>query len=139
MFAFVYLYTYTVVLVKLSVLLLYYRIFALGWKHYSTLKLTLYFCAFLCIGYAISCTVTITVACRPISFFWNQWVDPLAEGRCVIDLYAFYLGNGIASMLTDFIILTVPMPIVWQLQMRRTEKLTICGIFLLGGLYVFLS
>ncbi|KAE8151512.1 hypothetical protein BDV25DRAFT_128685 [Aspergillus avenaceus] len=124
-FAYVVLYATTVPMVKLSVLFLYHRIFRLTWS--------LYICAFLSIGYAISVSTTISVACAPTSFFWTQWVYPLSGGHCRIDLYQFYLWNGVANLLTDVIILCLPMPIVWRLQMPRGDKWAISGIFLLGG------
>ena len=112
-------------MVKLSVLLLYKRIFPLTWS--------LWVCAFLSVGYAVTVSVTISVACRPTSYFWSQWVDP-AGGKCLINLTTFYLWNAFANMLTDIIILCVPLPIIWKLQMPRKQKLAISGIFLLGGL-----
>lgn len=124
-FAYVVLYATTVPMVKLSVLLLYRRVFRLTW--------TLYFCAFLSIGYAISVSTTISLACVPTSFFWTQWVYPLGGGHCRINLYLFYLWNGVANLFTDVIILCLPMPIVWSLQMPRGQKWAISGIFLLGG------
>ncbi|KAE8160216.1 hypothetical protein BDV40DRAFT_314030 [Aspergillus tamarii] len=124
-FAYVILYATTVPMVKLSVLLLYRRIFRLTWS--------LYFCAFLSIGYAISVSTTISVACVPSSFFWTQWVYPLSGGHCRINLYQFYLWNGVANLFTDVIILCLPMPIVWSLQMPKGQKWAISGIFLLGG------
>ncbi|KAF5861297.1 hypothetical protein ETB97_000413 [Aspergillus alliaceus] len=124
-FAYVVLYATTVPMVKLSVLLLYRRVFRLTW--------TLYFCAFLSIGYAISVSTTISLACVPTSFFWTQWVYPLSGGHCRINLYLFYLWNGVANLFTDVIILCLPMPIVWSLQMPRGQKWAISGIFLLGG------
>ncbi|KAK6837688.1 hypothetical protein RU639_001319 [Aspergillus parasiticus] len=124
-FAYVILYATTVPMVKLSVLLLYRRIFRLTW--------TLYFCAFLSVGYAISVSTTISLACVPSSFFWTQWVYPLSGGYCRINLYQFYLWNGVANLFTDVIILCLPMPIVWSLQMPKGQKWAISGIFLLGG------
>ncbi|KAL3478258.1 hypothetical protein BJX99DRAFT_224539 [Aspergillus californicus] len=124
-FAYVVLYSITVPMVKLSVLLLYRRIFRLKW--------TLYICAFLSIGYTISVSTTISLACVPTSYFWTQWVYPLNGGHCRINLYNFYLWNGVANLFTDVIILCLPMPIVWGLQMPRAQKLAISGIFLLGG------
>ncbi|GAB1210520.1 hypothetical protein APSETT445_009314 [Aspergillus pseudonomiae] len=124
-FAYVILYATTVPMVKLSVLLLYRRIFRLTW--------TLYFCAFLSIGYTISVATTISLACVPSSFFWTQWVYPLSGGHCRINLYQFYLWNGVANLFTDVIILCLPMPIVWGLQMPKAQKWAISGIFLLGG------
>ncbi|KAL2795261.1 hypothetical protein BJX66DRAFT_337046 [Aspergillus keveii] len=124
-FAYVILYATTVPMVKLSVLLLYHRIFRLTW--------TLYFCAFLSIGYTISVSTAISLACVPTSYFWTQWVDPLSGGYCRINLYLFYLWNGVANLFTDVIILCLPMPIVWRLQMPKSQKWAISGIFLLGG------
>ncbi|KAL4876880.1 hypothetical protein BJY04DRAFT_138127 [Aspergillus karnatakaensis] len=124
-FAYVILYATTVPMVKLSVLLLYRRIFRLTWS--------LYICAFLSIGYTISVATTISVACVPTSYYWTQWVEPLSGGVCRIDLYQFYLWNAVANLLTDVIILCLPIPIVWRLQMPRSQKLAISGIFLLGG------
>ncbi|KAL4862831.1 hypothetical protein BDV12DRAFT_206977 [Aspergillus spectabilis] len=124
-FAYVILYATTVPMVKLSVLLLYRRIFRLAW--------TLYICAFLSIGYTISVTTSISLACVPTSYFWTQWVDPTNGGKCRINLYLFYLWNGVANLLTDVIILCIPIPIVWRLQMHRSQKLAISGIFLLGS------
>lgn len=113
-------------MVKISVLLLYHRIFRFTWS--------IYVCAFLSIGYTISVSTTISLACVPTSFFWTQWVDPLSGGYCRINLYNFYLWNGVANLFTDVIILCVPIPVVWKLQMPRPQKFAICGIFLLGGL-----
>ncbi|KAL2807800.1 hypothetical protein BJX63DRAFT_425109 [Aspergillus granulosus] len=124
-FAYVILYATTVPMVKLSVLFLYRRIFRLTW--------TLYFCAFLSVGYTIAVTSTISLACVPTSYFWTQWVDPLSGGYCRINLYMFYLWNGVANLFTDVIILCLPMPIVWKLQMPKSQKWAISGIFLLGG------
>ncbi|KAE8356842.1 hypothetical protein BDV28DRAFT_163023 [Aspergillus coremiiformis] len=125
-FAYVVLYATTVPMVKISVLLLYRRIFRLTW--------TLYICVFLCIGYTISISTTISLACVPTSFFWTQWVDPRSGGHCRIDLYRFYLWNGMASLITDVIILCLPMPIIWGLQMPKSQRWAINGIFFLGGL-----
>lgn len=115
-------------MVKYAVLLLYRRIFDLTWS--------VYICAFLAFGYAVSVSVTISVACRPTSFFWTQWVNPLSGGKCVISLYEFYLWNAVANLLTDVLILCLPIPIVWSLQMKASKRLAIIGIFMLGGLYV---
>ncbi|KAL1862345.1 hypothetical protein Plec18170_001171 [Paecilomyces lecythidis] len=124
-FAYVILYANTVPMVKYAVLLLYRRIFDLTWS--------LYICAFLAFGYALSVSVTISVACKPTSFFWTQWVNPLSGGKCTVDLYQFYLWNAVGNLLTDVLILCLPIPIVWGLQMRVSKRLAIIGIFMLGG------
>ncbi|KAJ5962533.1 hypothetical protein N7501_007474 [Penicillium viridicatum] len=43
-----------------------------------------------------------------------------------------FFGNAISNLLIDVIILTLLIPMVLQLQLRLSQKLTILGIFLLG-------
>ncbi|PYH91740.1 hypothetical protein BO71DRAFT_39817 [Aspergillus ellipticus CBS 707.79] len=111
-------------LIKLSVLLFYRRIFGMNKAMWG--------CVVLTVGYWISCTIAFVVCCRPVSYYWTQYSNP-DGGRCAFNLYPFYLGNAAANVTTDVIILLVPIPIVWRLHMRTTQKLLVCSIFMLGG------
>ncbi|KAJ5374129.1 hypothetical protein N7517_006135 [Penicillium concentricum] len=124
LFVYVLLYIVTVPLIKLSIILFYRRIFGMTY--------TMWFCVFLTAGYFISCLVAFLVCCRPVSYYWTQYAEPNG-GRCIYDLYPFYIGNAAANVVTDGIILLVPIPLVWKLQMRKTQKFMVSGIFLLGG------
>ncbi|RAK98789.1 putative integral membrane protein Pth11-like [Aspergillus ibericus CBS 121593] len=124
LFAYVLIYVVTVPLIKLSVLLFYRRVFGMN--------RAMWFCVALTMGYWISCTVAFLVCCRPVSYYWTQYTDP-SGGRCVFDLYPFYIGNAAANVTTDVIILLVPMPLIWKLHMRTTQKVLVCSIFMLGG------
>lgn len=88
---------------------------------------------FIILGYFVAVVATIAVACRPVSYFWQQYADPGAEGTC-IDVSEFFLDNGIAAVLIDVMILCVPAPIIWRLQMPKTQRLAVICILLLGGL-----
>ena len=44
------------------------------------------------------------------------------------------MGNAIPNIITDVIILGLPMGKVWHLQMSRGRRLAVSGMFLLGGL-----
>lgn len=127
MFAYVLIYVVTVPLIKLSILLFYRRIFGMTWS--------IGFCIFLTAGYFISCNIAFLTCCRPVSFYWTQYADPSSGGKCVFDLYPFYIGNAAANVTTDVLILLVPIPLTWRLQMRKSQKILIIGIFLLGSLY----
>ncbi|PWY77000.1 hypothetical protein BO70DRAFT_295136 [Aspergillus heteromorphus CBS 117.55] len=124
LFAYVLFYVWTVPLIKLSVLLFYRRIFGMNKAMWTCVGLT--------IGYCVSCTIAFFVCCRPVSYYWTQYADPDGE-KCVFNMYPFYLGNAAASVTTDVLILLVPIPIVWKLHMRTTQKLLVCSIFMLGG------
>lgn len=71
--------------------------------------------------------------CIPASKFWYQSM----EGTC-LNPYHFYYGMQIPNILTDLILLIMPMHVVWSLHIPRTQKLLLCGVFLVGGLYVSL-
>ena len=73
------------------------------------------------------------VQCIPLNYIWDRTV----KGYCLkIPLAATILAAF--NVLTDIIILVMPMPLLWKLQMERKEKLQIMGMFLLGGLYASL-
>ncbi|RHZ57293.1 putative integral membrane protein Pth11-like [Aspergillus thermomutatus] len=124
LFAYVLIYVVAIPLIKLSIILFYRRIFGMNW--------VMWVCVFLTVGYWFSCTIAFLVCCRPLSYYWTQFRDP-SGGRCIFNLYPFYIGNAAANVATDGIILMVPIPLVWKLQMRTAQKILVSGIFLLGG------
>ncbi|KAJ5811861.1 hypothetical protein N7474_008162, partial [Penicillium riverlandense] len=113
--------------VKMSVILLYHRIFPVTW-----FRRVLYGLSFLVLGWWIGIVVTAGFQCQPYDYFWKQYTDPTAEGSCV-DIYAFFISNAALSVLTDFLILICPISMVLRLQMPMNRKLTVLGIFLLAG------
>jgi hypothetical protein len=116
--------------IKMSVILFYRRIFSVRNFNYA-----LYFCTFLVLGWFAAVMVVAVVQCRPLSFLWEQFEDPNAKGSC-IDVETFFLGNGIAEAITDFIVLGAPFYHVSKLWMPTAQKLAVMGIFALGALYV---
>ncbi|KAL4908512.1 hypothetical protein BDW74DRAFT_101386 [Aspergillus multicolor] len=112
--------------IKLSMLFFYRRIFG------SSAPLTLYFCGFLTLAHYIGCTVAYLSCCRPPSFFWTSFQDP-TSGRCTCAMDALQLASEATNMLTDVLILTVPIPPVLRLQMRTAQKVLVLGIFLVGA------
>ncbi|KAL4963048.1 putative integral membrane protein Pth11-like [Aspergillus stella-maris] len=123
-FAYVLIYVWAIPLIKLSIITFYRRIFGM--------TRIMWLCAFLTMGYFIACTIAFSSCCQPPSYYWTQYSHP-EGGYCRFDLYPFYLGNASANVATDLLILVVPIPLVWGLQMRRVTKGLITGIFLLGG------
>ncbi|OQE24859.1 hypothetical protein PENFLA_c009G01654 [Penicillium flavigenum] len=124
LFAYVMIYATAVTFTKSSIVFFYGRIFNFRWS--------LCICMFLVIGYWVTIIVTVAVACRPLPYFWLLYTDPTATGVC-IDVPKFFFGNGIAAMLIDVIILCMPMPTIYKLQMRSSQKVAVVGILLLGS------
>ena len=69
--------------------------------------------------------------CDLTTLYW----DRTSYGLC-INMKAFLLSTAILNLFTDISILILPMFVVWKLQIKKSQKVAISGIFLLGGLYV---
>ena len=117
------LYFLNAALTKTSLLLLYYRIFGVV-KRY---RLALWISAFIVLGYWIATTILAFLGCIPFAYNWDKNVP----GRCV-NLVGFFRWNGICNLLIDFLILLLPLPMVWRLNVASRQKLELSGIFLLG-------
>ncbi|KAJ5753401.1 uncharacterized protein N7511_007554 [Penicillium nucicola] len=122
--AHVFIYSTTITLTKCSIMMFYRRILNIQWSLYISMCIIL--------GYFVAVIITMSVACRPLSHFWEQYTYPEAEGAC-INVSQFFLFNGIAAVIIDVMILCVPAPIIWKLKMPRTQRLAVISILLLGG------
>lgn len=117
------LYFLNAALTKTSLLLLYFRIFGVVKKFRHALWIS----AFIIVGYWIATTILAFLGCTPFAYNWNKKI----EGRCV-HLVDFFRWNGICNLLIDFLVLLLPLPMVWRLNVARRAKLELSGIFLLG-------
>ena len=112
-------------IIKLSVLLLYRRLFVGEIFNRYTLAM----CAIIALwslsfffGFAFECHTNIT----------NYWTSPATiEAHCD-NTSALVLGFAVSDVLTDLMILAIPIPIVWRLHMSTRSKIGVTGIFLLG-------
>lgn len=111
-------------LVKTSLILLYYRIFGvINW--FRWLLATAWA---LVIANSVVCIIVAVFKCRPVGLFRDESID---DGSC-IDRIQFYRWNGVANLVLDFAIWTLPLPVTFQLQMNIRQKLSVSAVFLLG-------
>jgi hypothetical protein len=59
-----------------------------------------------------------------------------SEYTCGVDDNKFFNGNSIPNIITDALVVILPIPYVWKLQLATPQKLAIVFIFALGALYV---
>lgn len=71
--------------------------------------------------------------CKPVSHFWTQFQG--TTGTC-LDINAILMSLTCVNMVFDIIVLIVPIPEILQLQMSTKKKVAVCGVMLLGSLYV---
>ncbi|KFA74653.1 hypothetical protein S40288_03200 [Stachybotrys chartarum IBT 40288] len=76
----------------------------------------------------LSCTI---MQCRPISFTWEGWMSDERNDKC-LDLTQLASTAAGFNILHDLIILILPLPYVYKLQVARRTKLGIMLMFSLG-------
>lgn len=72
-------------------------------------------------------------ACIPVRASWDKTV---VGAKCQ-DITITRDMNSIANIVTDFIILLMPLPVIWRLALPRNQKYVVSGIFSLGFLSVY--
>ena len=111
---------------KLSILSMYLRIFVER-PH----RVVSYLIGAVVAAAAIACVITSLASCRPFSARWD-----LAQFKSsCINSVRFWMGMSVINIATDLVMLVLPMPAIWQLQLPRSQKTALTGIFLLGSLY----
>ena len=75
-------------------------------------------------------TLAAIFQCVPPHKFWS----PSTPGHCGSS-YVMFLIISILAFITDFIILVMPLPYIWKLQMKLRQKLLLSIVFTLGALY----
>ncbi|KAH8674315.1 hypothetical protein BX600DRAFT_433899 [Xylariales sp. PMI_506] len=117
-------------LTKTSILLLYLRIFG-GVRWFRWL------CMVLALIVAMYCIASVTATifqCTPVPRAFNKAIP----GTC-INNGKFWYANAAFSITTDIIILIIPMPLVYALQIPRAQKVALVAVFTLGVFVVITS
>lgn len=115
--------------IKISILCLYRRTFPI-----RTFRLATLIVGVICVAWFIGGTFATIFQCRPIAAAWD-WGIPESEKRCV-NIKAMFEGIVAINLITDVIILCLPMKLIWNLHLALRQKLVLLAIFSLGGLLV---
>ncbi|KAI5921183.1 hypothetical protein F4810DRAFT_379274 [Camillea tinctor] len=87
------------------------------------------------LAWGIAYTVATAVRCSPVSTFTDRF-EAEYNYFCVEEYAIFLLSYTGCDLALDIIILLLPVPMVWRLQMPWRQKLAVAGIFLLGSVTV---
>ena len=122
-------YSATTTLAKASVLLLYRRVFSLRARRF---RIAWWTNVGLLASYFIGINIQTFLQCAPqsISHYWNP------ESPCHPPGNTRAVFFGCWNPFIDLTILSLPIPMIWGLQMPRKQKVAVSGIFLLGLMYV---
>ena len=119
-------YLLSVCMGKLTILAIYARIFTSKGMLYTTYTLA---------GVVIASWFGSSIACilqyLPVGCQW----DPNATGYCrSFDILAFFRYLSLPNIITDVFMLVLPMPMIWQLKLSRSQKFGLTGVFLTGSM-----
>lgn len=86
----------------------------------------------------ISCGQILTSAfqCVPISALWMQF-DPVhptdpSTFTCGVNIHKLFIGKTVPHIITDIFILLFPVPYIWGLHLRMSQKIATACVFMLG-------
>ncbi|KAL8821484.1 MAG: hypothetical protein Q9191_007297 [Dirinaria sp. TL-2023a] len=117
-------YALTVALIKVSILCLYHRIFASRGIFIAAALL-----AALIIVYNTALVLVAFLQCIPLSTLWTDE----SGGKCISPEGA-YVTLAIINVITDFMILSLPIRSMIRLQMKCPRKIQVFIAFGLGGI-----
>ncbi|KAH8603128.1 hypothetical protein B0O99DRAFT_22140 [Bisporella sp. PMI_857] len=123
------LYVFNLVWTKLSLLMMYYRIF-----RFPYFKKWAYAIGAFIIAWVICITFLFIFICVPVQKLWY----PQLPGRC-INQVGTWIANAASTIITDILILLLPIPQIWKLKLRKPEKVALTVTFALGAFVIFAS
>jgi hypothetical protein len=112
------------VLVKTSMCLFYMEIFQMrNFRKWSYIVIAN------CVVFALFVILVTTFICWPV----KMNVDPTVPGHCG-NRNAMWIVIGALNVVTDIMVLVLPMPHLWGLQIPLKKKIALIIIFSIGGL-----
>ena len=110
---------------KLAILALYLRVFTL--KPY---RISVYVIGSIVIAnWAVALVLSI-FKCAPFAYNWDRTIP---YGSC-LDINREYQWITFPSIITDVMMLLLPMRVVWKLQLPKIQKLGLAMTFLTGSM-----
>ncbi len=112
--------------IRISMLLFYIRIFVV--RRFRTICWIFIILNLLIL---ISIIFTACLICQPILYSFDKTIP---GGHCG-NLAHFELYSTITSLVSDSVIVILPMPMIWRLQMHTKRKVGISIVFGMGTVY----
>ncbi|KAJ5306934.1 hypothetical protein N7508_005949, partial [Penicillium antarcticum] len=117
------------VFVKVSILLFLRRVLGIvDWVRHTATALMIFV-----VAWGVTALIANTFQCWPVQYFWIKSI----EGSCMPGQTTLYTIIGSFSVVGDVLILCLPLPIVWGLQMRLREKIELTCLFMMGCLLCY--
>ncbi|KAI1184330.1 hypothetical protein F5B17DRAFT_433715 [Nemania serpens] len=110
---------------KLSILLLYNRLFSVN----GSIRRQMIILSIAVIGYGLGSIIANLLNCIPIEY---TWINNLADPRFCFNYNIFWFATGIVEAVLDLFILALPIGIVVRLHLTTRKRIAISSVFLVG-------
>lgn len=95
----------------------------------KSMKISIYVTLAWVWAWGIAMVLTCFLICHPIEYGWN----PNIEGTCG-DRNAFFMGTGSLNIFNDVMLIVIPIPHIWNLQLASGRKAGLIATFAIGSL-----
>ena len=76
--------------------------------------------------------LTAFLHCQPFAYNWDRSIP---NGHCANDNIIGYTITSV-NVITDLVVLILPIPWLWGMNMAVPKRMAVVGLFVLGSLYV---
>lgn len=112
-----------ITIIRTSVVLFYHRIFG----KQRRFRIALWITMAILIAWFIAITVLAIFYCTPV----KKQFDFSIPGHCY-SFYGTFIGVTAPNFFVDLLLLLLPVPMLWKLQIKKTKKVALTANFLLG-------
>ncbi|KAJ2900399.1 hypothetical protein MKZ38_002456 [Zalerion maritima] len=114
---------------KLALLVFYYRLSPQLWFRWAIMATIVFV-----VGSSAGIFFSLIFACDPIAMSW----DVAIPGEC-INRTALYIATAVANIVSDLIILVLPVKVIIGLRITRQQKMGLLALFVIGSLTLVTS
>ncbi|PGH18063.1 hypothetical protein AJ79_00690 [Helicocarpus griseus UAMH5409] len=114
-------------LVKLSILSSYIRISSTQSKRRNNFNRLSWLMCFFVLAWGIAFLIAVCTACSPLDHYWVALTEETCQNES-----ARLMGATISNIITDLIVLVLPIPTFWSLRLPIRERLVLIAMMSLG-------
>lgn len=114
-------------LIKLSILLLYLRLFSSGFKTRTIIYGLLFFVG----SYTLAFELSALFGCQPVPRLFNRSL----KGKCITFHYHILIQQ-VFNIISDILLFIVPIPVAWRLNLPFKQRLGVMFVFMTASMYV---
>ena len=110
---------------KCAILLLYFRVFTASNKPFT---ISVYLVGVIVVATCIANTFGAIFQCSPVAYEWDKSIP---DGKCIDEL-AFARYMTIPNVVTGAIMLVMPLPLSWRLNLTVSARIALTATILHG-------